>query len=123
MRRPPKWKNSAAGGHRLQQATADDLQLKKLRPPKTAVDHRSSAGVWTTAKKVGGPAAGPPRACRGPADDRRRPPNFFVILHIFGGLKEHKCDLRSAGDFNVLKLLAQNRNVWRGMFIVRDFQG
>ena len=54
---------------------------------------------------------------------RRGRPRCNLFSTIVNDLKEHKCDLRSAGDFNVLKLLAQNRNVWRGMFIVRDFQG
>ena len=87
VRRPPKWKKSAAGprttaagprevrrfrgGRHLRRAPAGDRRrppTEKLRQPTTAdarrrpaVDRRSSAGVWTTAKKVNGPAA------RGPA--------------------------------------------------------
>ncbi len=70
LRARAKSADSAAGvisGGRPR-ATTDDRRLKNCdsRLPRTpADDRRSSAGVWTTAKKVGGPAA------RGPADARQ----------------------------------------------------
>ncbi len=60
-----KFTNSTAGDRRR----PSNLKIQKFRsPPMTAhargrpaVDRRLSAGVWTTAKKVGGSATSPPQ--------------------------------------------------------------